>query len=346
VRDLGPILERVEPLTTTPRDALIDLALLVRAVLRFDVPGAFVECGSWRGGAGLLMAHLLREAGARDRKVWLFDSFEGLPPPQQIDGAAALEYAADTDSPEYLDNLRASVDELRQTAAELGLAEYTECVKGWFEETLPACRERIGPIALLRVDGNWYSSVGCCLETLGDRVVDDGYVICHTYYTYDGCAKAVHEFLGRRCLPWRIEAVKGKRPDETVEDYLSALFQKGETSWNWVRQVYLATREVESVIPPGETFALVDQGALGAVFGGGRRALPFPEHEGEYGGPPEDDDAAVRELRGARRAGVRFLAFAWPAFWWLDYYAGLRRHLRSHGRRVLANERVIVFDLR
>jgi hypothetical protein len=346
VRDLGPLLERVRPLTTTPRDALIDLARLVRAVLRFNIPGAFVECGSWRGGAGFLMAELLRQAGARDRKVWLFDSFEGLPPPQEVDGPAALEYAADTDNPEYRDNLRASFEEVRRTAADLGLSPYTECVKGWFEETLPAWRERIGPIAVLRVDGNWYASVRFCLEALGDQVVDEGFIIFHTYYTYDGCAKAAHEFLAERRLPYRIEAVEGIRTGETTADYQSALVHKGETTWKWLRHVYLATQDLEAVVPPGDAFLLAGGNSLGAVFGGGRRAWPFPEAEGDYGGPPDDDAAAVRELRRLRRAGAGFLAFAWPTFWWLDYYAEFHRHLRAAFPCALENERVLVFDLR
>jgi hypothetical protein len=345
VCNLGPLLERVGPLTTTPRDALIDLARLVRAVLRFNIPGAFVECGSWRGGAGFLMAELLRQAGVRDRKVWLFDSFEGLPPPQEVDGPSALEYAADHDSPEYRDNLRASFDGVRRTASELGLAGYTECVKGWFEETLPAYRERIGPITVLRIDGNWYASVRSCLETLGDQVVDEGFIIFHTYYTYDGCAKAAHEFLAERHLPYRIEAVEGKRTGESLSDYQSALCHKGSTTWNWMRQVYLAIQDLESVVPPGEAFHLAGGNSLGAVFGGGRKALPFPEAAGEYAGPPDGDTDAVAYLRRLRQGGARLLAFAWPEFWWLDYYAGFHRRLRGSFPCVLENERVAVFDV-
>jgi hypothetical protein len=63
VREPGPLLEGAQPLTTTPRDALINVARLMRAVLRFGIPGTCVECGSWRGGAGFLMADLLRRAG-------------------------------------------------------------------------------------------------------------------------------------------------------------------------------------------------------------------------------------------------------------------------------------------
>jgi hypothetical protein len=96
---------------------------------------------------------------------------------------------------------------------------------------------------------------------------------------------------------------------------------------------------------PGETSALADQGTLGEAFGGGRRALPFPAQDGGYGAP-EDDGAAVRDVQGLPQAGGHFLAFAWPAFWWLDYYAELHRYLRAEFRCMLENERTIVFDLR
>lgn len=346
VHELGPLLDRLDALTTTPRDALVDLVRLVRAVVAFNIPGALVECGCWRGGAGLLMAHALREAGVRDRKVWLFDSFEGLPPPQDLDGAAALEYAADAENPDNFQNCRAAFEELQQTIRDFGLADYTECVKGWFDQTLPAHRHQIGPIAILRIDGNWYSSVRCCFDTLFDQVVDGGFVIGHTYYTYDGCARAVHEFLGERGLPYRIEGVVGVRPGESLADYQSALFQKGEATWQWLRQVYLLYREIEALIPAGTTFLLADEAHLEQVVPPQRRARPFLERDGEYHGSPEDDDEAIAELERMRREGAGFLVIAWPAFWWLDCYAGFQQHLRSRYPCLLENERLVVFDLK
>lgn len=204
-RPIEPSLRRVRPYTMTSNEGLLALGRQVRAVLADGIPGDFVECGVWRGGAAFLMADLLRQAGVRDRKVWLFDSFEGLPPPQAIDGASAIAYATSPDDPRYLDNCRAMLDEVRRGAEALGLADRTELVQGWFEDSLPKARERVGPIAILRIDADWYSSVRCCLESLYDQVSDGGYVIFDDYDTWDGCAIAAHEFLGTRKLPHRIE---------------------------------------------------------------------------------------------------------------------------------------------
>jgi O-methyltransferase len=198
---LEPILKRVLPYTMVERPALVDLARQVQTVLAENVPGDFVECGVWRGGASFLMADLLREVGAADRKVWMLDSFEGVPPPEDIDGPFARALWAK-------DNAAGSVppDEVLTAASELGLDSHTELVKGWFDETLPVVRHRIGPIAILRIDCDWYSGVRCCLENLYDQVAAGGFVIIDDYYWFDGCAVAVHEFLGERRLPHRLES--------------------------------------------------------------------------------------------------------------------------------------------
>jgi O-methyltransferase len=134
----------------------------------------------------------------------MFDSFEGLPPPAIIDGGAALRWANNPEGPDYYDNCRATVDGVVAAAKQFGVTDQVEIVKGWFNETLPAHRPHIGPIALLRIDGDWYESVRTCLGTLYDAVVPGGFVVIDDYYDWDGCAIAVHEFLAERKYPHRI----------------------------------------------------------------------------------------------------------------------------------------------
>jgi hypothetical protein len=114
----------------------------------------------------------------------------------------------------------------------------------------------------------------------------------------------------------------------------------------WWDQVHLAMQEIVTLIAPGDTFILVDQAKFGNVVTAGRRAVPFLERDGQYQGPPPDDATAIRELERLRRSGASFIAFGWPAFWWLNHYSELYRHLRSKFRCVLQNDRLSVFDLR
>jgi len=108
-----------------------------------------------------------------------------------------------------------------------------------------------------------------------------------------------------------------------------------------------AVEDIVSRVPDGEAFILVDEENL-AVEGaiGHRRRIPFLEHDGGYWGRPPDDETAIRELERLRDSGASFVIFAWPAFWWLEYYSGFHQHLTSRYQRILKNQRSIIFDLR
>lgn len=192
-----------------PEFSLIHLAGVVQTVIDERLEGAVVETGTWRGGASFLMAELFKKAGDTQRTVWLCDSFEGHRPPDNIDGPAALEYAANTDDPEYLNNCRADLDDVMRSRKLLGLESTTQCVKGWFDETLPKNKQRFGKIAILRIDCDWYASVKTVLEELYDQVADGGFIILDDYFSYDGCAIATHEFLGQRKLSHRLHTEGG-----------------------------------------------------------------------------------------------------------------------------------------
>ena len=115
----------------------------------------------------------------------------------------------------------------------------------------------------------------------------------------------------------------------------------------WAEQLRRATAEIMEIVPPGNAFILVNDDQWGNEQDFvDRRVIPFLEHEGRYWGPPENDATALSELERLRQTGAGYVVFAWPSFWWLDYYNGLRNHLQSRYSCLLANERVVVFNLK
>jgi O-methyltransferase len=188
------LIDDIRPYTMISQERLVSLADQVQICLRENIAGDFVECGTWRGGASFLMAKLLERAGERNRKVWMFDSFEGLPAPTTADGERAEQYASgDYDGDRY-DNCSASIAEVRAGIARLGIKNAVP-IKGWFSETLPEYGPQIGQIALLRLDGDWYDSINTCLAELYKFVSPGGFIVFDDYHDWDGCALAVHEFL-------------------------------------------------------------------------------------------------------------------------------------------------------
>lgn len=182
--------------TMVSRKAYVDNLLLASRVR--DVPGCVIECGVWRGGMSAGLAELL----GSDRHYCLFDSFEGLPPAKEIDGASALQWQQDKDSPEYWDNCSAEMA-FGQKAMSMSPAKQVTFKKGWFSDTLPGFVPP-APIALLRLDGDWYDSTMQCLDALFPHVVPGGLIIVDDYYMWDGCSKAVHDFLSKHKRSERI----------------------------------------------------------------------------------------------------------------------------------------------
>ncbi|MEA2094793.1 MAG: hypothetical protein U9P11_09550, partial [Pseudomonadota bacterium] len=106
------------------------------------------------------------------------------------------------------------------------------------------------------------------------------------------------------------------------------------------------SRDVESLIPEDSTLVFVDEGNFGADIFSRRHPVPFLEREGQYWGPPANDDAAIQAVELMRERGAGFLVVVWPAFWWLDFYQGWSEYLRSRYQCIMQNKRIVVFDLR
>jgi len=167
---------------------LTSLAELTDTVLRDGIPGDFIETGVWRGGACALMRGILKARGVTDRKVYVADSFEGLPPPDPD------RYPADASS--NLHNrkrLAITQETVENTFRAYGLLDDSVVfVKGWFKDTLPGLpAERF---ALVRLDGDMYESTIQALEALYPRLSPGGALIVDDYGSIRGCREAVTDY--------------------------------------------------------------------------------------------------------------------------------------------------------
>lgn len=196
----GKLYSKYKPFTMIPEIFFKDNLELCMP-LRFR-PGSVVECGVWRGGMSAAIAEIM----GTEREIYLFDSFEGLPDATEKDGEAALEYQKNTNAIDYHDNCKAEI-EFAQQAMKLANAQNVKYIKGWFEKTLPGYQFNT-PILILRLDGDWYDSTMQCLDNLYDKVVPGGLILIDDYHTWEGCTKAVHDFLSKRNIPVKIRESK------------------------------------------------------------------------------------------------------------------------------------------
>ena len=169
---------------------------LAKDVVERGIERGFVECGVARGGCAALVATVAAREGKK-RHCWFFDSYEGLPNPTKEDFDGAQEQTGAHIRPlgrRACLGTYADVQETLFSIFELA-EEHVTMTKGWFQKTLPKERNRIGPIALLRLDGDWYDSTKCCLENLFHQVCTGGHIIIDDYYSCYGARKATDEFL-------------------------------------------------------------------------------------------------------------------------------------------------------
>jgi hypothetical protein len=198
------LLKMVMPYTMGSCQRLENVYQLASAVEETGQQGAFVECGVWKGGCAGVMAAVAQTARS-NRKIWLFDSFEGLPEPTAEDGQMAKLYAGRDDATGRLSTINRCVgllEDVRELLfGKLKIDERNVVIrKGWFQESLPQAATEIGPITILRIDADWYESVETCFKCLYEHVIPGGYIILDDYFFWEGCRKATDEFIAARNL--------------------------------------------------------------------------------------------------------------------------------------------------
>ncbi len=191
-------------LTMIGRVRLRSLRECCEVVLRERVPGDLVETGIWRGGACIMMAAVLAAYEDRERGVWGFDSFQGLPPPDEG------RYPKDRGDQLFrFPQLAVSVEEVVENFRRMGLwGERVRLVRGWFKDTVAAAP--IERIAILRLDGDLYESTIQVLDGLYGRLSAGGFCIVDDYGAMPSCRAAVEDFRRGHGVTEPIVDIDGK----------------------------------------------------------------------------------------------------------------------------------------
>lgn len=195
-------------------EATYDLAMLA---LQRGIPGDFVECGVYAGASSALMARAILDFERKEmmgravdlstdsgKRVHLFDSFQGMPAAEPVDEEQYREHGEKTGM------AAVPLEQVKENMRRWGIPEELLVYHpGWFEDTVPRAvyadymeRPSIDKIAVLRLDGDLYSSTSIAMKHLYPLVSPGGWVIVDDYHL-SGCKKAVHEVVNPGPVYWR-----------------------------------------------------------------------------------------------------------------------------------------------
>lgn len=201
-----PLFDECRAYSMTSADRMFALYKAVEYIERMGAPGDIIECGVWRGGSMMLVAKTLLSLGSTSRDLYLFDTFEGLPKPDEakdvdVWGNRAIDgwrpHAKDDRSSTWA---LATLEEVRENFGRTGYPDQrVHFVKGLVEETIPVRAPQ--QIALLRLDTDWYASTRHELEHLFPRLARNGVLIIDDYGHFKGARQAVDEYIAAHRLP-------------------------------------------------------------------------------------------------------------------------------------------------
>lgn len=204
------ILRQIAAYTMTGIERQCALISTMRYLERRGIQGSVVECGVWRGGSSMAAALTLLQERKSIRDLYLFDTFEGMTPPsdvdQTVDGKLARTYLNNDPEKKGIWCV-AGLEDVQRNMASTGYpSERVHYIKGPVEETIPAQSPK-GPIALLRLDTDWYESTRHELDQLFPQLVPGGVLIVDDYGHWKGARKAVDEFLAEQPLAYYLHRI-------------------------------------------------------------------------------------------------------------------------------------------
>jgi len=201
------IIGKVRDKTMTSPERLFSLIDACRYVSEAGIEGCVVECGVWKGGSSMAAALSFLNFGEANRNLYLYDTYEGMSAPEDVDKKvgddelAAVKFQETKMSEDSSDWCYSPIEEVSQNLATTGYPkERLRFIKGKVEDTLPT-QSPDEPIAILRLDTDWYASTKVELELLYPKLVKGGVLIIDDYGTWEGARKAVDEYFAEKKIP-------------------------------------------------------------------------------------------------------------------------------------------------
>jgi hypothetical protein len=193
------ICDIVKPYTMTSPERVNALINAVRYIVKYEIDGAMVECGVWKGGSSMAIALTLKKLGSENRDLYLYDTFSGMSTPSDVDisikGEKAHEQYSNTrKADDASDWCLSPLEEVKENVYSTGYRkEKCHFIKGKVEDTIPKTIPE--EIALLRLDTDWYESTKHELIHLFPLLKRNGVLIIDDYGHWEGARKAVDEYI-------------------------------------------------------------------------------------------------------------------------------------------------------
>ena len=204
------IVDEVRPNTMVGIERLYSLWCSVNYIVKNNIDGDIVECGVWRGGCCELIAKTLVSLGSTSRKIYMYDTFEGMSVPDEID----VTYDGKTKAKEIMLEMQkegsyeygeknwceSPIQHVYSVMVKTGYPMENVClVKGKVEDTIPNVMPN--HICILRLDTDWYESTKHEMLHLYKNLSQGGVLISDDYYYWAGCKKAIDEYFSNKKKP-------------------------------------------------------------------------------------------------------------------------------------------------
>jgi O-methyltransferase len=196
------LIEKCLKYSMTTKVRMWSLLNSINYIYNNNIQGDFVECGVWKGG-NLILYEILNQKYNLNKKVFGFDTFEGMPLPGEYDYKYNNVSAIDL----YNKKVKIENNWCKSSLDEVKTNILTECsnanvnlIKGKVENTLLVEKNIPDKISILRLDTDFYESTKIELEVLFPKLEKNGILIIDDYGTYKGARKAVDEYFKKKAF--------------------------------------------------------------------------------------------------------------------------------------------------